>query len=68
MPSRTIELALSKSSIEDQVAALLYAIGVVKDNEEVLGIDFGTFSNGTVPLKIKIKKDQEVKLIKHYDG
>lgn len=60
---REIELTLSRQNVVDQIAALLYATGIVHDNEHVLDIDFSVGEN-LVPMKIKLKREQEVTLIK----
>jgi hypothetical protein len=65
MNSRTIELALSRSNIVDQVASLLYATGVVYDNENISNIQFGAMNEEIVPIKVSINKPQEVQHIIH---
>lgn len=64
---REIETCVSISNIKDQVASLLYAAGLVHDNEEVIDVefDFEGRSEAVIPLKIKIKKQQTVELIEH---
>lgn len=63
--SRTLELSLNRKTIEDQIAALLYALGYVKDSEDIISIDFAnsylkTEFQGTVPLTIKLRKRPKV--------
>jgi hypothetical protein len=70
---REIETCISLANIKDQVSALLYAAGIVHDNEEVLNIKFsfdkyvddGYGVDELIPITIKIKKHQEVDLVKH---
>lgn len=63
--TRTIKLSLNRKTIEDQIAAFLYAIGVVKDNEDVAEIKMEWSDKADViPLELKIKKEVEVKLLK----
>jgi hypothetical protein len=62
---RTIETSISVDNIKDQVIAFLYAIGVVHDNEGVVDITMGEVNNNLVPLAIQIKREGEVKLIRH---
>lgn len=63
---REIETVLSLANIKDQIAALLYASGLVHDNEDVLDIEFedpmplGMYE--TIPVKLKIKKHQQVEV------
>lgn len=60
---RTIEMAISKSNIENQVAALLYATGVFNDKDDIKSIEFGDMNGDQVQIKVKFKKEQEGKLI-----
>lgn len=62
---REIETCISIANIKDQVGALLYAAGIVYDNEDIIDIefDFEGRSNAVVPFKIKIKKHQEIETI-----
>lgn len=65
---REIETTISLANIKDQVAALLYASGMVHDNEEVLDIIFDFTDgyegwNGNYPIKIKLKKQQQVEVL-----
>jgi len=62
---RTIETSISVDNIKDQVIAFLYAIGVVHDNEGVVDLKMGEMNNNLVPLAIQIKREGEVKLIRH---
>lgn len=57
------------SNIQDQVAALLYATGRVKDNEDIEEIIFekglghnAIQADGTVPITIKIKTPERMEL------
>jgi hypothetical protein len=65
MNSKVIEMALSRSNIVDQVAALLYATGVAYDNENISDIQFGAMNGEIVPIKVSINKPQEVQHIIH---
>ena len=65
---REIELTISRQNVIDQVAAMLYAAGIVHDNEEVIDIEFKEVLNKGVtlsPIKICLKRHQEVDLIQH---
>lgn len=57
---RTLETAISEANVKDQVAAFLYSIGVVQDNQDIVDIEFGNKNDGIIPLKIKLKEDLEV--------
>lgn len=61
MISDTREVTVSRSNIEDQIAALLYATGVVTDTEEVTQIQFsdlfGKPHTELTTLKITIRKE-----------
>lgn len=63
---REIETSISHANIVDQLSALLYASGTVHDNEDIVGLEFSFYpSGGIYPVKIKIKKHQEVDLVQH---
>lgn len=66
---REIELTLNRKTIVDQVAALLYSLNIVHDNEHVTNIQFGDlFRSSTeeyAPVKVCIKRHQEVEVIRH---
>lgn len=63
---REIELTISRQNVVDQIAALLYATGVIYDNEHVIDIVYeGAGGNETVPLKIRLKREQQVEVIQH---
>ena len=63
MTSTTFNTVLNVKQIEDQVALLLYAYGVVPMNATVERIDFGTPDDqDVVPLKVTIKKEVEVEV------
>lgn len=55
---RFVECTISKDNIENQIIAFLYAVGIVKDNEDVLSLKFlprkENIDKTLVPLKIKI--------------
>lgn len=61
---REIELTLNRQTIVDQVAAFLYASGVVHDDEHVVNIQFkelfGMSDTELCPIKLCLKKHQEV--------
>lgn len=61
---REIELTLNRQQIVDQVAALLYALGIVRDDEHVTNIQFkelfGASTTELAPIKVCLKKQQEV--------
>lgn len=56
---------ITLSQIKDQIAALMYAYGVVHDNEEILEIKINDLSKEQIPLTLKLKVKQEVKVIQH---
>lgn len=66
---REIETTINRKTIVDQVAAFLYANGLVNDNEHVVNIQFkelfGASDTEFCPIKICIKKHQEVEVIKY---
>jgi hypothetical protein len=59
---RNIEVGISKDNLDSQIAALLYAWGFAKDNEEILDISLGAEAEGIVPLKYTLKKRREVRI------
>ena len=66
---RSIECSISMGNIQDQVAALLYATGKVRDNEEIEEIIFekglghtAIQADGTVPITIKIRAPERMDL------
>lgn len=66
--TRSLELAISASNIKDQIASLLYTMGYVCDNEEILHLDIKGFKGDIVPIRVTIKKDrlkQEVTVTDH---
>lgn len=67
---RTLSICLRKEAVIDQLASLLYATGVVKDSENISNIEFEKFvkdvdGNDGLPIKFTIKKEKEVRVIKH---
>ena len=55
---RIIETTISDANVKAQVAAFLYSVGLVNDDEEVVNIEFPEgISEGAVPIKISIKKE-----------
>lgn len=66
---REIETCISLANIKDQIAALMYASGLVYDNEDIISLTFigDTDINyqETVPVRIKLKKNQPVEVIEH---
>lgn len=65
---RIIETSISVGNVKDQIISLLYSFGIIKDNEEVLELNFNTKclkeSEGVIPLTLKVAKEEEVKYIK----
>jgi len=65
---REIELTLNRQTIVDQVAAFLYATGVVRDDEHICNIQFkelfGSSDVEYAPIKVCLKKHQELEVIK----
>lgn len=66
--SRCIETAINRGLIEDQVACLIHAFGIVRDNEEISRIDFGSLDQEQVPIKIHFGKPQKEAEFTDYDG
>lgn len=66
---REIELTLNRQVIVDQVAAFLYATGIVNDDEHVINIQFkdlfGSSDIECAPIKVCLKKHQEVDIFNH---
>lgn len=58
---KIVETGLNFAQIEDQVAALLHAYGVVPQNAEIVDIEFSaTRPDNVVPLKVKYREEKEV--------
>jgi len=53
---RSIQLTISRDNVVSQVAAFLVAIGVIRDNEEIVDIKFGDVSKELVPITICFKE------------
>jgi hypothetical protein len=62
---RTIEMAISRDNLnsQGQVEQFLQAIGVVRRDEEIIDLELNLPE--VIPLKFKIRKEQEVKLTRH---
>lgn len=63
---REIKTTISLANIKDQVGALLYASGLVHDDEEILDIIFDVppYQGVTqLPITIKLKKHQQVEVL-----
>lgn len=68
---------ISRSNLDASIAQFLYAMGALSDKEDVASISIGTQVQGQsikdkkwvgddiIPLTIKLKKHQEVKVIQH---
>lgn len=63
--TRTIETTISTANVKDQIGALLYALGFVKDDEDILDLRLGETKNDNVPLSYTIIKKKEVKVYRH---
>lgn len=64
---RTVETSINIDQLKDHIGALLYTLGMVKDDETISKLEFGDLRNltkGEIPLKFTIKEDKEVELIK----
>lgn len=59
---REIEIPISVKTIQECLEPLLYTMGYVYDNEEIIGIE--SPSQGCM-YKIKIKKQLPVEIIEH---
>lgn len=57
---RTVRTNISRSNLDAQIAALLYAVGIVNDDEEILEIKIKKLSDDIVPITISISKGKEV--------
>lgn len=66
---RVIETTINRDTIVSQVAAFLYAAGIVNDDEHISNIQFGELFGASdtelVPIKIHLKMPQRVEVIKH---
>lgn len=63
---REIETCISIANIKDQVGALLYAAGMVHDDEDIIDIVFDVppyKGVSQLPITIKLKKHQEVETL-----
>lgn len=58
--TRILEIPISQSNIDAQVAAFLYAVGYVHDNEEITSLDYGDLGEIRT-VKVEIYKKPEVK-------
>lgn len=65
---REIDCYVSMSNVKDQIIALLYASGMIHDNEDVIDLQIRSDLGGrdTVPLSIKIKKQQQVEVFNYW--
>jgi hypothetical protein len=70
LPERHVSITVS--TIKDQIASLMYAFGVVNDNEDIIDIRFGykrvmDTDEELIPiiLKIRNRNTTEVKIITH---
>lgn len=66
---RSIEIPISMANIQDQIAALLYATGKMKESDEILEIKFGQGmglkgeqADGIVPLTVTFKSTERMDL------
>jgi hypothetical protein len=61
---RTLELTISRDNIISQVASFLYALGVIKESEEITDIKFGSalmaYNKQEIPIKVKFKEGVHV--------
>ena len=57
-----IELTISRQNVVDQIAALLYSLNIVRDDEHVMDIDFYQWDSWMkqFPITVKVKKQQEL--------
>lgn len=66
---REIELTIHRQQIVDAVASILYNLNIVHDDEHITNIQFkelfGASDIELAPLKVCIKKNQEVVVIAH---
>ena len=60
-PVRCVETVLNRNTLVDLVAVYLQGISLIHDCEEVTDIEFGTVSDGIVPIKIYFKKGGKTK-------
>lgn len=72
--TRELQVKISKGNLQDKVSELLYALGYVKDSEDILSITFDTKAlkeagyKDPIPLTIKIRKEEEVGVYYLKDG
>lgn len=64
---REIQVPVSLKSLKNYIEPLLCTTGMVRDNEEILSVDFGPEVEvwDTLWITIKVKKHQEVEVFKH---
>jgi hypothetical protein len=65
--TRSLEATISLSNIKDQISALLYAVGLVKDSEDIVELEFkrNDLYKELVPISFKIKKRTMEGVITH---
>jgi hypothetical protein len=54
--TQTVDMVINKATLVDLVAVFLQGISATKSFDEIVDIDFGSESNGIVPMKVKFKK------------
>lgn len=54
--TQTVDMVINKGTLVDLVAVFLQGISVAERFDEIVDIDFGSESNGIVPMKVKFKK------------
>lgn len=64
---REIDTYVSMSNVKDQIIALLYAAGLVHDDEDVTDLQIRTDLGGrdTVPIRVCVKKHQVVEVFNY---
>jgi hypothetical protein len=62
---REIELPITLNSLKNYIEPLLCTANIVRDGEEVVGIEFLSEVGSDFNIRVKIKKHQEIELIQH---
>lgn len=63
---RSLSLAVSTSNATSQIAALLYTLGYIHNNETIVDIRIKGWDKEVIPLELTIRKDrEEVQVITH---
>lgn len=62
---REIEIPLTVSSLKNFIEPLLYQLGFVRDDEEIISLQEIERLNNIVMIRVKLKRPQELEIIKY---